>query len=159
MSYIKLISKSNQEVKVLFDAMKLSGTIKALISYDADDLDDFDITTLQNPVPLPVVDTDILKLIIKYCQYHHETDDKDDDKKNWDAEFIKMDDKLLFDLILAANYLEITPLLDLECQSVANYIKECKTPQEIRRRFNISNDFTPEEEREVQKENSWCDER
>ena len=159
MSYIKLISKSNQEVKVLFDAMKLSGTIKALISYDEDDLDDFDITTLQNPVPLPEVDTDILNLVIKYCQYHHETDDKDDDKKNWDEEFIKMDDKLLFDLILAANYLEITPLLDLACQSVANYIKECKNPQEIRRRFNIKNDFTPEEEAEVRKENSWCDDK
>tara|TARA_B100001094_G_scaffold322499_1_gene371932 strand:+ start:136 stop:615 length:480 start_codon:yes stop_codon:yes gene_type:complete len=159
MSHIKLISKSNQEVKALFDAMKLSETLKALVSYDEDDLDDFDITTLQNPVPLPEVDTHILNLVIQYCQYHHETDDKDDDKKKWDEQFIKIDDAQLFDLILAANYLEITPLLDLACQCVANYIKACKTPSEIRRRFNIKNDFTPEEEVEVQKENSWCNEK
>ena len=159
MSHIKLISKSNQEVKVLFDAMKLSGTIKALVSYDENYLDDFDITSLENPIPVPVVDTDILNLVIKYCQYHYETDDKDDDKKKWDEEFMKIDDDQLFDLILAANYLEITPLLDLACQSVANYIKACKTPSEIRRRFNIKNDFSPSEEEDVQKENSWCNDK
>lgn len=32
---------------------------------------------------------------------------------------------------------------------VAEYIKQCKTPEEIRKRFNIKNDFTPEEEEEV----------
>ena len=37
---------------------------------------------------------------------------------------------------------------------VAEYIKQCKTPEEIRLRFNIPNDFTPEEE-EVRKENAW----
>jgi S-phase kinase-associated protein 1 len=30
---------------------------------------------------------------------------------------------------------------------------------EIRRTFNIKNDFTPEEEEQVRKENEWCDER
>lgn len=36
-------------------------------------------------------------------------------------------------------------LLDLTCKTVAEYIKQCKTPEEIRQRFNIPNDFTPEE--------------
>merc|ERR1719473_1457198 len=49
--------------------------------------------------------------------------------------------------------------LVLKCKTVADYIKQCKTPQEIRRRFNIKNDFTPEEEEEVRKENAWCEER
>ena len=38
---------------------------------------------------------------------------------------------------------------------MAEYIKQCKTPEEIRLRFNIPNDFTPEEEEEVRKENAW----
>merc|ERR1712048_621191 len=31
-----------------------------------------------------------------------------------------------------------------------------KTPEEIRKTFNIKNDFTPSEEEQVRKENEWC---
>lgn len=58
----------------------------------------------------------------------------------------------------AANFLEIKDLLDLTCKTVANMIKG-KSPEEIRVTFNIKNDFTPEEEEQVRKENEWCDER
>ncbi|RVX03249.1 SKP1-like protein 11 [Vitis vinifera] len=43
--------------------------------------------------------------------------------------------------VLAANYLNIKSLLDLTCQTVADMIKG-KTPEEIRKTFNIKNDFT-----------------
>lgn len=55
----------------------------------------------------------------------------------------------------AANYLNIKSLLDLTCLTVANMIKG-KTPEEIRKTFNIENDFTPEEEEEVRRENQWA---
>ncbi len=55
----------------------------------------------------------------------------------------------------AANYLNIKNLLDLTCQTVADMIKG-KTPEEIRKTFNIKNDFTPEEEEEVRRENQWA---
>ncbi len=55
----------------------------------------------------------------------------------------------------AANYLNIKNLLDLTCQTVADMIKG-KTPEEIRKTFNIKNDFTPEEEDEVRRENQWA---
>lgn len=64
------------------------------------------------------------------------------------------DDDTMVSLILAANYLEIKSLIDLTCKTVADYIKQCTTPQEIHRRFNIKNDFTPEEEKEVRIENA-----
>ena len=41
------------------------------------------------------------------------------------------------------------------CQTVADIIKG-KTPEEIRAYFNIKNDFTPEEEEEVRRENQWA---
>merc|ERR1711916_387803 len=74
-----------------------------------------------------------------------------------DAEFCKVDQDELLALILAANYLDIKPLLDLTCKTVANLIKGT-TPEQIRQTFNIKNDFTPEEEEQIRKWNGWCGE-
>jgi len=68
-----------------------------------------------------------------------------------------VDQELLFELILAANYMDIKPLLDLTCAKVASMIKG-KTPEQIRKTFNIQNDFTPEEEEAVRAENKWAEE-
>ncbi|XVE94522.1 hypothetical protein REPUB_Repub02eG0016000 [Reevesia pubescens] len=121
-----------------------SQTIKHMIEDDCAD----------NGIPLPNVTSKILSKVIEYCKKHVEepkADDRstsvDDELKSWDADFVKVDQATLFDLILAANYLNIKSLLDLTCQTVADMIKG-KTPEEIRKTFNIKNDFTPEEEEE-----------
>ncbi|XP_042471889.1 SKP1-like protein 1A [Zingiber officinale] len=117
-------------------------------------------------IPLPNVTSQILAKVIEYCNrrvdaYGSNGQDgaaegvEDEGFKAWEAEFVKVDQPTLFDLILAANYLDIKPLLDLTCQSVADMIKG-KTPEEIRRSFNIKNDFTPEEEEEIRRENQWA---
>ncbi|GAB4848443.1 SKP1-like protein 1A [Ancistrocladus abbreviatus] len=127
-----------------------SQTIKHMIEDDCAD----------NVIPLPNVTSRILAKVIEYCKKHVEspkTDDRaaEDELKAWDADFVKVDQATLFDLILAANYLNIKSLLDLTCQTVADMIKG-KTPEEIRKTFNIKNDFTPEEEEEVRRENQWA---
>jgi S-phase kinase-associated protein 1 len=130
-----------------------SQTIKHMIEDDCAD----------NAIPVQNVTGKILALVIEYCKKHVEvaaaasSDEKpsEDDLKKWDAEFVKVDNDTLFDLILAANYLNIKSLLDLTCQTVADMIKG-KTPEEIRKTFNIINDFTPEEEEEVRRENQWA---
>ncbi|KDP36889.1 hypothetical protein JCGZ_08180 [Jatropha curcas] len=129
-----------------------SQTIKHMIEDDCAD----------NGIPLPNVTSKILSKVIEYCKKHVETpksDDRpssaDEELKTWDADFVKVDQATLFDLILAANYLNIKSLLDLTCQTVADMIKG-KTPEEIRKTFNIKNDFTPEEEEEVRRENQWA---
>lgn len=58
------------------------------------------------------------------------------------------DDHFLSLSFQAANYLDIKGLLDVTCKTVANMIKG-KTPEEIRKTFNIKNDFTEEEEAQV----------
>ncbi|KAG5533172.1 hypothetical protein RHGRI_027404 [Rhododendron griersonianum] len=65
------------------------------------------------------------------------------------------EEEVLLRLLLAANYLDVRELLDATCQTVADMIKG-NTPEEIRKTFKIANDFTPEEEEEVRKENAWA---
>jgi hypothetical protein len=64
----------------------------------------------------------------------------------------------LTSFLQASNYLDIKPLLDVGCKTVANMIKG-KSPEEIRKTFNITNDFTPEEEEQIRRENEWAEDR
>ncbi|RLM87490.1 SKP1-like protein 1B [Panicum miliaceum] len=75
--------------------------------------------------------------------------------EDWDRKLVdrlSMDD--LYDVIHAANFLDIKGLLDVVYQRVADMIKG-KTPDEIRATFNIANDFTPEEEEELRQQCAW----
>lgn len=129
---------------------------------------DADVEDAGDVVPLPNVKSDILEKVIQFCSHYVQclqdagvTDEKDlpnDEKQDldkWNKDFTRVDQQTLFELILAANYLNIKPLLDLTCMTVANMIKG-KTPEEIRKTFNIENDFTKEEEEEVRRENQWA---
>ena len=119
-------------------------------------------------VPLPNVNTPVLKKVIQWLSYHKDDptppeDDKNnemrtDDISSWDADFLNVDDGTLFELMLAANYLDIKGLLDVTCKTVANRIKS-KTPEDIRRTFNAMNIFTPSEEEQVRREEEWCEEK
>ncbi|KAF2297961.1 hypothetical protein GH714_006773 [Hevea brasiliensis] len=87
-----------------------SQTIKHMIEVIEDDCAD-------NCIPLPNVTSKILSKVIEYCKKHVDTsksDDRpssvDDELKAWDAEFVKVDQATLFDLILQ-------PLL------IVNYIR------------------------------------
>ncbi|KAJ5661560.1 S-phase kinase-associated protein 1A [Penicillium maclennaniae] len=70
---------------------------------------------------------------------------------------LKTEQRLTLCLLQAANYLDIKALLDVGCKTVANMIKG-KSPEEIRKTFNIQNDFTPEEEDQIRRENEWAEE-
>ena len=55
----------------------------------------------------------------------------------------------------ATDYLNIKNLLDLTCETVACMMKG-KTVEEIRKKFNIKNDYTPQEGEEVRGKNQWA---
>lgn len=76
-----------------------------------------------------------------------------------DQEFFKtMTHEDIFQLILATNFLHISELLDLCCATLANATLG-KTPTEIYRMFNVTEELTPEEEAEICKENPWLDDK
>ena len=159
---IKLRSSDGDVFPVDLDVAKKSVTIKTM-------LEDLGVgeDSAEEEVPLPNVTAVILGKVIQWATTHKDDPPPpEDDESNRRTDnipeccrgFLKVDQSTLFELILAANYLDIKGLLDVTCKTVANMIKG-KTPEEIRKTFNIKNDFTPEEERQVRKENEWCEEK
>lgn len=124
-------------------------------------------------IPLPNVNANVLKKVIEWCEHHRadpapeaqeegpstmQKKQSSTDMSEWDQKFMAVDQEMLFEIILAANYMDIKPLLDCGCKTVANMIKG-KTPDEIRKTFNIVKDFTPEEEATIRRENEWAEDR
>ncbi|KAL2814647.1 Skp1 family, dimerization domain-containing protein [Aspergillus granulosus] len=126
-----------------------------------------DLGDATEAIPIPNVTENVLTKVLEWCTHHRNdpptTGDEDDSRRKttdieeWDQKFMQVDQEMLFEIILAANYLDIKPLLDIGCKTVANMIKG-KSPEEIRKTFNIQNDFTPEEEDQIRRENEWAEE-
>ncbi|KAF2301274.1 hypothetical protein GH714_022284 [Hevea brasiliensis] len=117
------------EQKVLFECR----TIKHMIDDGCAD----------SAIPLPNVTGKIMAKVIEYCKKHMEAaaeirdmnffSNDFRDLKNWDDAFVKevMENQdILFDLIMAANYLDIKNLLDLLCKGIADMMRG-KTPEQI----------------------------
>ena len=120
----------------------------------------------ETAIMLPV-DPKLVEKLACFVAFHNSqepsADDDDDERRTdnigeWDLNFCAVDQRTLFEMILMAQRLEVPELVSVACKTVANMIKG-KSPEEIRATFNIRNDFTPEEEEQVRKENEWCEER
>lgn len=160
---VLLVTSDNEQFHADKEVVERSVLIKNMLE---------DVGETDQPIPLPNVSSSVLKKVLEYCEHHRgeplpsadadqnqdETRKRTTDISEWDQRFITVDQEMLFEIILAANYLDIKPLLDVGCKTVANMIKG-KTPEEIRKLFNIVNDFTPEEEAQIKKENEWAEDR
>ncbi|KAJ2492175.1 hypothetical protein IWW37_001623 [Coemansia sp. RSA 2050] len=140
----------------LFAVDEKTGFMSTLIK---DIVTDLGATT--EPIPLPNVSGDILVEIVRYCRYHKDDarlsnsvpDILQDDSliEAWDRKFMNMDDSKMLKVISAADYLNIEPLVDLGCLAIAKIIRVLSV-EEIRKRYNVVDDFTPEQREQIQKE-------
>jgi len=153
---ITLVSSDGEKFQISEKAARKSALIKGVIDDYPDDPE----------VPLHNVKSGILQKIISYLEYYKDNEPRELERPlpsanfaecvdAWDYQFIELDLEIIFELILAANYMDIRPLMDLSCAKVSSIIKG-KSPEEIRKVFNIQNDFTPEEEAQIREENQWC---
>jgi len=125
---LKLTSKDKKEFEVSKKSAFISNLVKTSLDTDAS----------ATEVPIPGVTSNILQLVVEYMNHHNGTEPpiiekplrskimKDVCKDAWDATFIDgigEDRQKLYDLILAANYLDIKGLLHLGCAKVASLIK------------------------------------
>mmetsp|Transcript_16986 Transcript_16986/g.37127 ORF Transcript_16986/g.37127 Transcript_16986/m.37127 type:complete len:187 (-) Transcript_16986:62-622(-) len=171
---VQLISNEGDKFPIPITVAQMSELVKSMMENnddedeDDDDEEEEEDTKKTTEIPLPNVKSDVLKKVIEFCEHHLaepmteiekplKSQSMADVVQKWYADFVDLEQVLLFELILAANYMDIKPLLDLTCATVASMIKG-KTPDEIRATFNITNDFSPEEEARVREENKWCEE-
>ena len=90
-------------------------------------------------IPLPTVSATVLELIIKYLRHYIHVDPVeilvpitseylgDCGALEWDIQFVHMGWTLLFDVLLAANFMGIVPLVDLICAKICIALKYPQT--------------------------------
>jgi S-phase kinase-associated protein 1 len=158
---LNLVSQEGDSFALPLEIAMMSELVKTMIE-EEEECDDV------QEIPLPNVKTVVLSKVMEFMKHYKEDPMTEIEKplksanmkevvQEWYSDFISVEQEVLFELILAANYMDIKALLDLTCATVASMITG-KTPDEIKKIFNITVDFTPKEEHQVREENKWCEE-
>jgi S-phase kinase-associated protein 1 len=132
MESVKIVTSDGVDFSLSQDIAAKSGIIARMLQSVEDDC----LT-----VPLQDVRSDTFERVVAYL----ETDAFDAPQADED----------LLALVVAANFLDVKPLLDTACQEVADRIKG-KSPEDIRKLFGLENTYTPEEEAKVRQANAWA---
>lgn len=115
-----------------------------LVMLDGADIDDDD----DDDLPIPGVKSKDFEKVVEFMKLYKENPMKEIEKplrsnnlkdivQECYADLINIEEEEeLFSLIMASNYLDIQPLLNLGCAKVASMIKG-KSPEEIRKIFDI----------------------
>ena len=146
---VKLITKDGQKIEIDRELIQRAVTIRGMI----------DDGSSEDDIPLPEITKATMDQVIEFLKHLHEgnpgpdiekplrSNDLRDVTTEWFAKFIDLEDDSVQDIILAANFLDIKELLNLSCAKMGSVIRGLSIP-DFRKRFNIVNDFTPEEEAE-----------
>lgn len=156
---IKIVSKEGKEFSISKQAADLSILLKnAREEMGSDEV-----------IPLSEVDEKSLDKIIIYLNKWNGQTPTEIEKPlkstllkevtdEWSAEFIdNLDLEELTNLTVSANFMEITPLLDLSCAKLASMCKD-KSEEEIFKSFGIVDTFSEEERQKLRDENKWIEE-
>ncbi|RPA74028.1 hypothetical protein BJ508DRAFT_418818 [Ascobolus immersus RN42] len=145
---IKLQAANNAPVEISRGAAKFSRLIRQLLEDDE----------AGKVIQINEVSEPVLKKVVEWCEYHakafieagnEEEEDDDPSEDPWEdrtpetvkwsrEKFFLVDQEMLFELILAAHFLEIRSLEDDGCWVTAQMIKG-KSAEETRRTFANAN--------------------
>ena len=152
-SKVTLISMENERFSLTKKAATMSELIRIILDGDPSETE----------IPLPHIKSSILDRVVQYLKYHVDNVPKEIEKPlgsailsdildPFDVNLVELSIESLFDLLNAATYLHIKPLLELTSAKVASLFKN-KTPDQIRKTFNLVKDFTQKEEEAAIQEN------
>lgn len=156
-------TKEGKRYRVQKRLLNMFGMIKNMTTA-LGELDD------ETTLPLSEVRGPTFNLMTQWAEHHvddpldsdpDDEEDKDrriDDIPQWDQNFInQLSRSQVFEMLQACNYLDLPLLLEQLAKTVAGWMKG-KTVEEVRAEFGIVNDYTPEEEERLKKENAWAEE-
>eukprot|EP01023_Acetabularia_acetabulum_P033375 TRINITY_DN3123_c0_g1_i5.p3 TRINITY_DN3123_c0_g1~~TRINITY_DN3123_c0_g1_i5.p3 ORF type:complete len:150 (+),score=36.19 TRINITY_DN3123_c0_g1_i5:146-595(+) len=142
---LTLITQDHKELPVDYDTIvQYSSTIKNVFEDTEDER-----------IPIQRVNKATLDLVLEYINICEQNKNQSEEKKeqelqNWSDSFGAQQ---LYDMVMAANFLVIDSLLDHICDVIAEKYVRGRPIEDIRATFGIVNDFTPEEEEEIQRQN------
>ncbi|CAF1030438.1 unnamed protein product [Adineta steineri] len=149
---VKLQSNDGDTFDVEVDIAKQSVTIKTM-------LEDLGMEE-EEVIPLPNVNSAILKKVIQWATHHKDDPPPPEDEENrekntndistWDLDFLKVDQGTLFELILAANYLDIKGIrpirkyfeLKVEAEDNNYFINRFETTTSEDKKKNVKANFS-----------------
>ena len=139
------ISSEKDEITVPLSVAKMSKMVcDSIAEEDEDEISDPEFEILK-------VTTEVLQQVVEYCTHYQTVEKmnaieipfKDDEdtvlkivKQKWYSDFVDKDFKSVNKLIAAANYMNISPLLDLACLAESVYIRG-KSAEALRGLYNI----------------------
>ncbi|ULT98895.1 hypothetical protein L3Y34_000326 [Caenorhabditis briggsae] len=152
-SFYYVSGEDDVRIRVSELALGQSATIHGMIS----NLGYTEEQAAATPIQLKHIKGAILQMVMDWCEHHKgepiPVEDTSIPKQvnipEWDQKMLDgIDNEKLFDLIMAANYLDVKQLLNYCCKQVAMMIKG-KSPEEIREIYMIPTD---EEDAAAEKE-------
>jgi len=159
-NFILPLNLNSEEFETISISQEIITKMETLANMYEDVIDD----DTSSPMTFPYnnITSKVFKEIIEYYQHYLDNGPEPEGKNltNWDRQFldnirvVNIESETIqpiLSFIEAADFLGCVRLVNMGCKYVAENIKD-KTPEELRQFFNIENDFTPEEEKEIEKE-------
>lgn len=147
-----LIAMEGDRISINKNQVQHSELLKALVNGNP---------TTEVEVPLHHIRSVTLDRVVKYMKHHDLGNPPKDIEKplrsavlsqlvdQWDSDLVELTVDQLFELLMAASYLHVKPLVELVSAKLAIGFKG-KTPDQLRKAMNITKDFTAEEEAAIQ---------
>jgi len=163
---VKLISSEGTVFTIPIENAIISNLVKIMLEdCDCDCDSDSDSDKIEE-IPILRVSSNILSRVVDFMEHMKieplndinqplQTTDISEIVQERYVTFLN-DKNDLYELVNASNYMDIKPLLNLTCVKLATMIKD-KSSEEIRQIFNIENDLTPEDEKQIREEEKWCE--
>ena len=155
-----LIINTSDNKKIEIDDIKPYIKIKLIMSFlNSEDIDfneendNFDMINMSYDYEFDLdAKHSILTKIFDYSKYIHTIKDlniTDQDMYNYINEFLDCKNETLCDLLNTADYLQYDDLVEVICEKIADDIQKCDNIETIKKKFNIKNIISQEEEEEL----------